>query len=189
MGENKVLIKSLTEVLQLNKEQINVFLAKCKDYTFNKGDYLQKEGQICNFLAFLEMGSLRYYTLADYDEMTLHFFTENQWITDYESLTTHTPTSNYIQVLEKTRIKIIKLDDIHLLLEQFPTLRNILKVLDKSIITSAHLTSITKASPDERYKRLLNTNPEWINRFPQMHIASYLGMTRETFSRVKARVK
>jgi hypothetical protein len=62
-------------------------------------------------------------------------------------------------------------------------------VLNKTIITSAHLKSIIGTTPDERYKKLLHTYPEWINRFPQMHIASYLGMTKETFSRVKARIK
>jgi CRP/FNR family transcriptional regulator, anaerobic regulatory protein len=189
MENNKEIIKSLTSIHRFNKNQINAFLSKLKDKSLDKGDYLLKEGQCCNFLAFIKKGSLRYHSWTGTDEITLHFFTEQVWTTDYESLLSQKPSLNNLQAAEKTEVKIISLDDLHYLLVQFPDFRNIMKVMDKSIITSSHLKSITITTPDERYIKLLNTYPDWINRFPQMHIASYLGMTKETFSRVKARVK
>jgi CRP/FNR family transcriptional regulator, anaerobic regulatory protein len=189
MNDNEELIRTLTTVHRYDDEQIDAFVNKVKTRSLQKGGYLLKEGQICSFLAFVEKGGLRFYSSTEVDELTLYFFTEHQWATDYESLLSHTPSSNSIQATENTELKIITLDDLHLLLAQFPEFRNIMKVLNKSIITSDHLKSVINTTPDERYKKLLNTYPEWINRFPQMHIASYLGMTKETFSRVKARVK
>ena len=181
--------ESLIKAYRFTNEQLNAFDEKLRDRTLAKGDYLLKAGQVCNFLAFVETGSLRFYSWTDSDELTLHFFTEGSWLTDYESLISQTPSENHLQAMETTDVKTIYLDDLHQLLEQYPEFKNIMKVLDKSIITSSHLKSITSSSPDERYRLLLKNHPEWINRFPQMHIASYLGMTKETFSRVKARVR
>jgi CRP/FNR family transcriptional regulator, anaerobic regulatory protein len=180
---------SLLKIYKFTDDQLNAFIEKVRDKTLDKAEYLLKAGQRCNFLAFISTGSLRFYSTTEMDELTLHFFTERSWVTDYESLFSQIPSANHLQAMEKTEINIISLNDLHQLLEQYPEFRNVMKLLDTTIISSSHLKSITHSSPDERYQRLLKNNPEWINRFPQMHIASYLGMTKETFSRVKARVK
>lgn len=181
--------KSILNVHGFTPEQVGLLLEKLTCRTLQKGDHLLKSGQSCSFLAFIEKGSLRYYTWTKNDELTLYFFTEYAWLTDYESLVSQTPSQNYIQALEPTELKIITLDDLHIILEQHPAFRNLLKLLDQTLISSSHLKSVTGSSPDERYQLLLKNHPEWVNRFPQMHIASYLGMTKETFSRVKSRVK
>ena len=181
--------KTLLKVHRFSDEEVNALIEKTHHKILSKGDFLLKAGQHCRFLAFVQTGSLRFYSKTDANELTLHFFTEYVWLTDYDSLITQQPSDNYLQALERTEVFMITLDDVHLLLEQFPDFRNLLKLLDQSIITAKHLKSISGSTPDERYKLLLQTHPEWVYRFPQMHIASYLGMTKETFSRVKARIK
>lgn len=181
--------KSLLNIHSFTDEQISVLKNNLTIKLLNKGDYLLRPDQKCSFIAFVNTGSLRYYTWTDNDEQTLHFFSEHNWLTDYEYLISQQPSVNHIQAIEKTELSLLTLTDLHQLLELHPEFRNILKLLDKAIITSKHLSIITNSTPDERYKNLLATNPEWINRFPQQHIASYLGMTKETFSRVKSRVR
>ena len=189
MFEPTEIIKSIRQVHQFNDEQVDAFLAKLKPKTIDKKDFLLKSGQQCCFMAFIQKGSLRFYADTEIDELTIHFFTENNWVADYESFISQQPTKNYLQALEKTELQTITLDDIHILMEQFPSFRNLASLMNKWTIPSAHFASITNSSPDLRYETLLKNNPEWINRFPQMYIASYMGITKETFSRVKARVK
>ena len=181
--------KSLLASTLFTGEQTQAFIERAKKKILSKGDFLLQQDQRCDFIAFVLTGSLRYFTWTDNDEFTIHFFTESNWLTDYESLISQTPSKNFLQATETTEVALLKLDDLHSLMEQFPTSRNLLKLLDPTILSSSHIQSIAQLSPDERYQLLLANHPEWVNRFPQQQIASYLGMTRETFSRVKARLK
>ena len=140
-------------------------------------------------MAFINKGSIRFYSLTDTEEPTLHFFTENTWVADYESLISQQPTKNFLQAIEATELHIISLDDIHFLMEQYPVFRNLTSLMNQWVIPTSHHISVTNSSPNDRFKKLLEEHPEWINRFPQMYIASYLGMTKETFSRVKSRIR
>ena len=181
--------KSINITHPFTDEQVDAFLAKLQFKQLDKKEHLLRPAHKCNFMAFIQKGSIRFYSLTEYEEPTLHFFTENTWVADYESFISQQPTKNYLQAIEKTELQIITLDDIHILMEQYPVFRNLAKLMDQWAIPSSHHISISNSSPDDRYKKLLQEHPEWINRFAQMYIASYLGMTKETFSRVKSRVR
>jgi CRP/FNR family transcriptional regulator, anaerobic regulatory protein len=189
MEDNREIKKSLEAIHSFTEEQLNIFISKLKPKKIDKKEHLLKPSQKCDFMAFINKGSLRFYSVTDTEEPTLHFFTENSWVADYESFISQQGTKNFLQALEETEVQIISLDDIHLLMEQFPVFRNLASLMNKWVITSTHHISISNSSPDERYQKLLQEHPDWINRFPQMYIASYLGMTKETFSRVKSRVR
>ena len=181
--------KSLKNIYNFSDEQLETFYSKLISKKLDKKEYLLKPFQKCNFMAFICKGSFRFYSIRDTDEPTLNFFTENCWVADYESILTQQDTKNYLQAVEDSEVKIISLDDIHVLIEQFPEFKILASLMNKWIIPSSHFISISNSSPDDRYIKLLKEHPEWISRFPQMYIASYLGMTKETFSRVKSRMR
>lgn len=189
MDDNHEIKKSLRTIHNFSDEQLDTFISKLTAKKIYKKEFLLKPSQKCCFMAFIIKGSFRFYSLTESEEPTLHFFTENNWVADYESLVSQQPTKNFIQALEDTEVQVISLDDIHLLMEQFPVFRNLASLINKWVIPSSHHISISNSSPDDRYRKLLDEHPEWVNRFPQMYIASYLGMTKETFSRVKSRVR
>jgi CRP/FNR family transcriptional regulator, anaerobic regulatory protein len=180
--------RSLTLIHDFSETQIQAFIARVKTKTLSKKEFLLRPGQTCNYIAFVSKGSLRVFSLSEGVEHTYHFFTEFNWVAEYESFIAQKQTLNFIQALEQTELVIISLDDIHSLMEEFKEFRSLASLIKNWVIPSARLISITGDSPDERYQKLLDTHPEWINRFPQMYIASYLGMTKETFSRVKGRL-
>lgn len=179
---------SLLKLYPFPEEQLNQFANKLKFKKLLKKNFLIKPGQISNSFSFINYGSLRFYTYTEQSELTITFFTENQWVADIESLLTQQPSENYIEALEHSEIASITLKDIHELMDIYPSFLKLNALISNLTIPTTHLATISTKNPNMRYKELLLKHPDWINRFPQMQIASYLGMTAETLSRVKRRV-
>ena len=179
---------SLLKLYPFPEELLNHFAARLVFKKLKKKDFLLRPDQISNSLAFINKGSLRFYTDTERNELTINFFTENQWVADIESFLMQQPSKNYIEALENSDLAIITLNDIHELMDLYPRFRMLNALMADLTIPSTHLATLSTKNPDERYKDLLLKHPAWINRFPQMQIASYLGMTPETLSRVRGRV-
>jgi CRP-like cAMP-binding protein len=181
--------KSLFKVHPFSEEQLSLFTDKLIYKKLRKGDFLLNENEVSNSMAFILSGSLRYAKKKKHGDLTLKFFTENNWVADVESLLTQQPAKNYLEAMEDTAIVSISLIDVHTLMDRHPCFRMLNALMADLTISTSYIATIQAKSPDERYNELLVEHPHWINRFPQMQIASYLGMTPETLSRVKARMK
>lgn len=172
-----------------HESQIALFTNKLQEIKLKKREFIIQPGQVADRIYFIKRGSFRFYTKTDDTEQTITFFTENTWMTDIDSLLKQEPSYHYIEAYEVAEVTSVTLKDIHELIQLEPKFQMLNKLLIDLIIPTNHLKRINTKSPDERYKTLLSKNPEWIIRFPQMHIASYLGITPETLSRVRARIK
>jgi len=181
--------KSLSKIYAFSEEQLSLFTDKLVYGNVKKKEFLIEEDQVSNSFTFILTGSFRLFKKLNDSDLTINFFVENSWIADLESLLTQRPSGNYIEAVEDSEIAFIKLRDLHELMDRHPCFRMLNALLADLTISTAYVATINSKSPDERYKELLLKHPEWINRFPQMLIASYLGMTPETLSRVRARVK
>ncbi len=188
MTDFSAIIKSLLNVYPFSQEQLKEFTDKLTFKKLKKKEFLLKPNQVSSSIAFIISGSLRFYTETEHCALTINFFTENLWVTDLESLLMQQPSKNYIEAFENSDIASIKLKDIHTLMDIYPCFRMLNALIANMTIPTSHITTISTKNPDERYKELLLKHPDWINRFPQMQIASYLGMTPETLSRVRARL-
>ena len=180
--------RSLLELHAFPEEQLNQFADRLIFKKLKKKSFLIQPNQISNRLTFVNCGSLRSYTHTEQGELTMGFFTENQWVADIESLLTQQPSENHIEAFENSDIASITLQDIHELMDIHPCFRMLNGLIANLIIPARHLATISTKNPDTRYRELLLRHPDWVNRFPQMQIASYLAMTPETLSRVRARV-
>jgi CRP-like cAMP-binding protein len=179
---------SLLKLSPFSKEELSQFADRLTFKKLKKKEYLLRPDQISNALTFINSGSLRFFTDTERGELTITFFTENQWAADIESFLRQQPSGNYIEAMENANIASITLNDIHELMDLYPCFRMLNALLANWVIPTTHLATISTKNPDERYRELLLKHPDWVNRFPQMQIASYLGMTPETLSRVRARV-
>ncbi|OKS84778.1 Crp/Fnr family transcriptional regulator [Mucilaginibacter polytrichastri] len=182
--DNYLHIKTILGKLHhFTDEHIDLFYSMLSVKQLKKNTTLLKPGQVCNFISIVLKGSLRIYHINNEKEHILSFFTEESWAADHNSFVSQKPSVNTIQTMEPTEVAIISIQNLHKLIEtdqQFMILGRILKDL-----TIPQQLSVHHTSPQGRYDDLMLQHPEWIIRFPQKHLASYLGITPETFSRVK----
>jgi len=154
-----------------------------------KGDYFVKSDDFCSKIAFVEKGLFRMYYNVNGVENTTLFFTENQFVTDYFSFLTKTPSIGPIQALEESIIYAITSSDLQKLFE-FKNWERIGRIMAERAFSFSVMEANRFLHDDfeTRYITFVKENPDFIQRIPQYMIASYLKMTPETLSRIKKRV-
>ena len=162
----------------------NTFVPK----KIRKRQYFLQEGQVCKYGAFIVKGAMRQYSVDDKGvEHIVNLFIENWWASDRESFVMLTPSVYNIDAWEDTDVLLITRADHLNLLNSIPAIVEMSRKMDErnSIATQRRLNSSISFSAEKRYSDLASTYPEFLQRFPQHIIASYLGITKETLSRIR----
>jgi len=148
---------------------------------------LLREGQIAHYTYFLEKGCVRIWFNDSGKEVTLNFFFDGEGVSSIESFRTQTPSAYYLESLEPCIIHRITKADFNFMLNDSPGIkRNIEEVTFETLFLYQQLfLSRIKNSPEERYWELVAKRPEILQRIPQHYIASYLGITAVSLSRIK----
>lgn len=154
-----------------------------------KHQFLLQGGDICRLAAFVVKGSLKKYTIDDSGkENIIELFIENWWAGDKESFMIGTPTPYFIEACENSELLVATKDDIKnkLLKLNFMSKLNNTLTEKQSFQLLKRLHSSQTLTAEQKIEQLQNTYPEFFQRFPQHIIASYLGMTKETLSRIRS---
>ena len=172
----------------LTEEEFAVF----KDYfeykKIRKKQFLLQEGEVCRYFAFILKGAMRQFYLDDKGvEHVVNLSIENWWAGDVESFAMSTPSEYYIEAWEECEVMLITLENKQKLCMSFPAFNELLLKLDErnSIANQRRITSSISMPAEKRYKRFLEIYPHFIERFPQHIIASFLGITKDTLSRIR----
>jgi CRP-like cAMP-binding protein len=150
--------------------------------------YLLQEGDVCKYYGFILRGAMRQYSVDSRGaEYVIHLGLEESWIGDRESFFMLTPSRYNIDAWEDTDLLLITNEDFQRLLDSVPAVVTMMRVIDQRYYISSQrrLHSSIAYTARERYEELVNTQPELIQRFPQQMIASYLGISPETLSRIR----
>ena len=153
-----------------------------------KRQYLLREGEVCKYAAFIVKGAMRQYSVDDKGvEHIVRLFIENWWAVDRESFVMLTPSVYNIDAWEDTEVLLVTRADSLDLLNQIPVLAQWTRKLDEhhAFAAQKRLSASISFSAEKRYSDFANTYPEFLQRFPQHMIASYLGITKETLSRIR----
>ncbi|HBL76631.1 MAG: hypothetical protein A2W90_24020 [Bacteroidetes bacterium GWF2_42_66] len=150
---------------------------------------LLKEGEISQNMCFVKKGCLRLWFNNDGKDITFQFFFEGQAVSSIESFWGQQPSIVSLESIEPSVVVFLKRDDFMAILNLYPDIKDWLfeKMVKRMADYSKLFLSRIKNNPQERYCELLENNPEIIQRVPQHYIASYLGITPISLSRIRNR--
>ncbi|GAB3705762.1 Crp/Fnr family transcriptional regulator [Spirosoma flavus] len=146
------------------------------------------EGEVCNHKLFVLRGLLRTYNIsADGSEHIMKFSSEHEWITDSDSYFNRTPSELNIDALEQSDVVLWSHDDFEALRTAIPEINSFSeKLITKNMgITQKRILMNISASAEEKYQYFIDTYPEIFRRVPLHMVASYLGVSRETLTRIR----
>lgn len=174
--------------IPLTDEQFEFLKTQFIPRKVKKHEFLIRAGEVVKYGIFVASGCLRNYTIDDKGkEHILQFSVEDWWTGDLSSFINGTPTSHFIEALEDSEVLLFEDASLQRLLSHIPELASLYsRGLQKSSAAKTNrIASSLAATAEERYEEFLKTYPTLPQRVPQHMIASYLGISPETLSRIR----
>jgi len=185
----EALLEKLNKFHPLGRELTEKVRSVTKIITYPAGDFILKEGLVCNKACLVVKGLARSYYINEGRDITSRFMDEGFIITSWMSYYMQEPGNEFIEALEETTLTCIDYSDIQKLYAEFPEF-NIVgrKQAEYGFYLAEQRTQILrKHTAEEKYKFFLDNHPTLLQRVPLKNIATYLGMNEETLSRVRSK--
>ncbi|GAB3976275.1 Crp/Fnr family transcriptional regulator [Spirosoma terrae] len=178
---------ALKEITQLDDNTWQVFNNVITETSLQKGDLLVYPGQVCRHIYFLETGLLRSFLHQEGEERNVAFTSENAFVTDLKSLRSGQPTELTIQALEQSTVLQLAKTDLMRLYHESHQIETFGRQLLEALLEAReeYATWFTLHSAKERYELFSQKYPSLLQRLALGHIASFLGIRRETLSRIR----
>ena len=183
------LLKFLNSVYPLSNDLINYLMQNLESKMLKKKEMLLEKGRICKNIFFIEKGLIRCFYLLNEKEVSSWFMKEGDVIISVESFFKQVPSYESIQALEDCTVYYVSYEQLMHAYVTFVEFNFVGRILTEKYYTlcEQRLYSLRMHKAAERYNDLLQNDPEIIQRVPSKYIASYLGISLETLSRVKSK--
>lgn len=184
----QTILSHIDNIVSLTTEEKEHFKTFFLEKRFRKKQYLAQQGEPCRHLIYVEKGALKAYTTDEKGNNTImQFAIEGWWVTENNSFFTGAPSIYDIDAVEDAHVLLLTHENYQKMLLEIPKLEKYWRViLEKRMIAmQRRITILLTYSLEDNYKRLLEVHPYISARFPQRLIASYLGTTAETLSRLR----
>lgn len=180
----------IEEYQSLSSEIQHEILTKLKVLQFAKNEFLLKKGEVCKGIYIIEKGCCRTYLENAGKEITTSLSIDKNIICSAYSYLSQTPSDEYIQTLEDTVCYFISYKNIHKLLEKYVEFNVFVRKIYESLLINeiSLLNSIRTKSALERYELFMEKTPKLLQRVPLGHLATFLGMSKETLSRMRSQI-
>lgn len=186
----QVLLQFLSQFDDLTHCEVEELAEELTTQEVRKDTIIIRQGQYCDLCYFVLKGCLRQFVITDGIEKTIAIYTEGQAINYYTNQTDTQPAPNYLSSLEDSILLVGNPSKDHELYTRFPKLVDITrKMLEHQLgRTQDSFAKFKISSPEDRYLNLLNERPDLLQRVPQHILASFLGITPESLSRIRKRI-
>jgi CRP-like cAMP-binding protein len=187
------LIRFITEhsTSPLTEEDQDIIRKTFIPKKFHKRQFFLHEGEVCKHLGFITKGAMKHYSVDNKGvEHIVYLTIENWWVSDRGSFVEETPSLYFIEALEETELLILSKKDAEEYVYDITAFKELRNKMDEknSIALMNRINDNITLSAEQRYNKLQQSYPEFLQRFPQHILASYLGITKETLSRVRNQV-
>jgi CRP-like cAMP-binding protein len=183
------LIDFINKIYPLNNEIMEFMSSRTTFKKVSKGKFLLKPGEYCKDYYYIHKGILRSYIKYGEKEITIWINPEGEITTSIRSIAGSRVSDEYIQVIENAEMVIIPFDAMRELYDTFPEMNRVGRMLLEEYYAASEERVFIARLPNAqaRYQHFINSRPELLNRIPLKYVASYLGITLETLSRLRAK--
>lgn len=180
---------SILKFSHLSDDDLSLLTAAATSREYPKGTAVLKEGDICRYLYFVEEGYLRTYYNKDGVTINLDFTLEGDFTTNLQSAKNQEPSGVTIEAGEDARLWVFEVDKFEANFKSYPEVERFLrKLLVRILLVSEEYSNLYKIStPIERYRYLEQNKPLLLQRITLSQMASYVGVSRETLSRIRGK--
>ena len=186
-----LILKNISRFIQLTAEETHFFTSQLKLKHVNKKEFLIQEGEICRYIFYVNKGCLRtFFVDPKGTEHNVLFAIDDWWTGDLQSFNTQTAARYNIAALEDTDAVLIEKDALEELYTKIPKLEKLFRHLyQNALISLQDRVLSTMCDPAEvRYQTFRRKYPIMDSRIPQNQIASFLGITPESLSRIRKQI-
>jgi len=174
--------------VHLTDEEFNISAKYFVPKTIKKHQFLLNEGIVCKHIGFVNSGCLREYTIdGKGDEHIIQIAIEDWWVSDLHSFLSGLPATNNIDALQDSEVLLLEKSAREELLDNCPKMERFFRLLIEAnqVAARTRIADSLGASAEERYLKFIKTYPKHFEQVPQNQIASYLGITPQSLSRIR----
>jgi CRP-like cAMP-binding protein len=183
--------ESVRKFHPLSDEDIDKFLAEFEVMEYRKGEVLLREGEVCKHLYYILSGGIRCFLLDENGkEVNLHFYFENDLASEWKSLGNQEPSQRYLVTLSNTKVlRAFRPDYYPVLSSDIDLVQASARFFQDTLFSEEeHAEMLRKLSAEERYQYVLDTYPHYLQKISLTQLASWLGISRESLSRIRNKI-
>jgi CRP-like cAMP-binding protein len=178
-------------LFQVDEEHFDEFFSQLKSITLEKSEFFLQQEEKCQYIGFVKNGTMRsFYNNENGNDVSFIFHFNNQFFTDYESILCDKKSKLNIQAIHKSELLLLHKDDLQKLYNKDAYWQEFGRKMTEKLYLDAkkRIEDLLYYTPEKRYKNLLKENPLVFQQIHQKHIASYLGITPQSLSRIRKRI-
>src|SRR6476659_2656149 len=187
----ELLHKKISAIISITVDELNYCKTLFIPKKLRKRQYLLQEGDVCKYQAFVEKGMLRSFRIDEKGtEHILQFASEGWWVADLSSYITGETSLVNIEALEDSQLLLLSKPSWDQLMQSIPKFEHYFRIIIQNhlIATQKRLMQSITETAEEKYLKFIEMYPQCLQRVPQHMIASYLGITKETLSRLRKNI-
>lgn len=190
MDKYKGILDNIARYVKLSDDEIEQFISKLKTTRIKKRQFVIQPGFVSDYRNYIVEGAVRVFYLDEHGkEHTVSIGIEDWYFTDFYSYLNRSPAEYFAEALEDSLILQIRYDDVEALCAEIHSLSQYFRLYSERALSYSlkrTISNISKTS-EERYWEYVNKYPQIANRVPQYVLASYLGISPESLSRIRSR--
>ena len=186
---NTRLIHFIGKYVTLSEDELEDVASKFKSKTVKKHDYLLKQGATCKDLVFVQKGCLRLYYIRDDIEVSVWFAFQDSSAIEIYSFISENPSNYFLEAIEDSEVLCLPKTELSKLYQSYPKIQEMMRNFWEDVILNLikRFTALQTDTAEKRYLDLLD-QPAYLERIPQKYLASFIGVTPTSLSRIRKQI-